>query len=105
VALLLTVRFAEKLVAEVGVKTTEAVQEAPTARLLPQVFVSVKPVPAVIDEIVAVELPVFFRATVCGTEDDPTDTVPKASEVTEAVIVAGDIVEMVYAAVATALLL
>lgn len=62
--------------------------EAPAARLLPQVFVSAKPVPAVIDEIVAPADPVFFRVTVCGAEDDPTDTVPKASEVGEAVIVA-----------------
>jgi hypothetical protein len=70
------------------VKVTETVHEAPAARLPPQVLVSLKPVPAVIDEIVADALPVFFTVTVCGAEDDPVDTEPKASELGVAVSVA-----------------
>jgi hypothetical protein len=63
-ALLATVRFAEAAPDAVGVKVTDAVQEAPAARELPQVLVSANGEPADTDEMEAATVPVFFTVTV-----------------------------------------
>jgi len=88
VALLDTVSEPDALPVPVGVKVTLAVQEAPAARELPQVLVSANGDPAVIEEIAAAAVPVLEIVTVCAALVDPTVSLPKDSEVGEAVRVA-----------------
>jgi hypothetical protein len=63
-ALLATVSDPEAEPEAVGVKVTDAVQEAPAAKLLPQVLVSANGEPADTDEMEAATVPVFFTVTV-----------------------------------------
>ena len=71
-ALLDTVRFADTAPDAVGVNVTDAVHDAPAARLLPQVLVSPNGEPALTDEIEAATVPVFFTVTVCAALVEPT---------------------------------
>ncbi len=77
---------AESEVAEAGLKSTEKVQLAPAARLLPQVLDGIRNEDAlvpvdVIEEMVSAAVPVFFSVTVCEAEVVPTVVVGKLSEV------------------------
>jgi hypothetical protein len=56
----------------VGVKVAWTVQEPPTARELPQVFVSLYPVGTEIEEIAAAAVPVFDTVTDCAALDEFT---------------------------------
>ena len=85
VALLATVTLPLAAPFAVGVKVTPAVQEAPAASELPQVLVSAKPLPAVMEEMVAAALPVFWKVTVCAALVEPTFSLPNESEEGEAV--------------------
>ncbi len=77
---------ADSDVAEAGLKSTEKVQLAPAARLLPQVLDGIRnedaPVPVeVIEEMVRLAVPVFLSVTVCEAEVVPTVVAGKLSEV------------------------
>ena len=66
---------------------TDAVQEAPAASELPQVLLSPNGDPVVIEAIAAAAVPVLEMVTDCAALVDPTGSLPKASEVGEAVSV------------------
>jgi hypothetical protein len=64
------------------------VHEPPAAMLLPQVFVSENGPDTVIEETAAAAVPVFEIVTDCAALVEPTVSLPKDSEVGEAVSVA-----------------
>ena len=72
----------------VGLKVTDTVHEAPAARELPQVLVSLYPVGALIEEIDAAALPVLVTVTDCAALEELTVWLPKESEVGDALSVA-----------------
>jgi hypothetical protein len=88
VALLATVRLAEAAPVVVGVKVTLTVQDAPAAIEEPQVLVCANGAPAETDDTLAAALPVLVTVTLLEPEVDPTASLPKDSEVGEAVSVA-----------------
>ena len=77
VALSATERLAVKAPAAVGLNSTETVQLAAAARVVPQVVADfrneVALVPVMVSEVsVTVTVPVFFTVTVCAAEVEPT---------------------------------
>jgi hypothetical protein len=82
VPLLATTSVPVEVTADVGLYSTDTVQVAPTARLVPQVVADlIKGAETVSDVSVSAELPVFLTVTTCAAVVVPTFTVPKASEV------------------------
>ena len=76
-ALLVIVRAPVRLPLAVGRNVTLTVQEAPTARLVPQVFVWAKSPLVATDEIEAVAVPVFWTDTDCAALVVPTIALAK----------------------------
>jgi hypothetical protein len=71
-ALLVTVTAPVRAPAAVGVKVTLIVQLAPTARVVPQLFVCAKSPLAVIELIVALVVPLFDSVVDCDAVVEPT---------------------------------
>jgi len=73
VALLAIARLPFSVPLAVGANVTEMVHEAPAASVLPQVFVSVKPLVVSIDTPVSAAAPTgLVRVTLCAADVDPT---------------------------------
>ncbi len=84
-ALLATVSAPAAAPVALGVKLTEAVQDAPAASVAPQPLVSANGAAAASEEIDAVAVPVLEMVTVCAALVLPSAWLPKDTELGDAV--------------------
>ena len=66
-----------------GLKVTLMVQEPPTAKIMPQVWVWEKSPLIAMPEMIRVAVPVFLRVTLCGLLLVPTGWAPNVREEVE----------------------